>query len=86
MVSMDIVVKPPPCQYEGREYDSFMTVTDLLTKMVTVFPGREDWKADDWANAFFKNYYRRWRVPSRILMDRGKVFLSEFWTALFRIL
>ena|SRR5579859_6188272 len=42
MVAMDMVVKLPPCKYEGQTYDSFMTVTDLLTKMVTVFPGRED--------------------------------------------
>lgn len=86
MVSMDLVVKLPITTYEGSQYDSFMTVTDLLTKMVTLIPGREDWSADKWANAFFKCYYRRWGVPSHILTDRGKIFLSEFWTALFRIL
>jgi hypothetical protein len=86
MVSMDMVVKLPVSTYEGTHYDSFMTVTDLLTKMVTLIPGREDWNAEKWANAFFKCYYRHWGVPSRIVTDRGKVFLSEFWTALFRIL
>jgi hypothetical protein len=54
--------------------------------MVTLILGREDWSAENWANAFFKCYYRRWGVPARIITDRGKVFLSDFWTALFKIL
>src|SRR5271169_4127567 len=63
-----------------------MSVTDRLMKWVTVIPGWEDWSAINWANAFYKKYYCRWGVPQRILTDRGKVFLSEFWTALFKIL
>jgi hypothetical protein len=63
-----------------------MTVTDKLTKMTTLILGNEDWAAEKWANAFFKSYYHHWGVPSRIITDRGKIFLSEFWTALFRIL
>ena len=86
MITLDMVVKLPPAMYEGTEYDSFMMATDKLTKMVTLILGREDWSAESWANAFFKSYYRRWGVPARIITDRGKVFLSEFWTALFRIL
>jgi len=86
MVTLDLVVKLPPSEYEGQEYDSIMTVTDKLTKMSTLILGRENWTAEQWANAFFRSYYRRWGVPSRIITDRGKVFLSDFWTALFRIL
>jgi hypothetical protein len=63
-----------------------MSVTDKLTKMVTLIAGREDWKVVDWANTFFKQYYRRWGVPQRIITNRGTIFLSEFWTALFKIM
>jgi hypothetical protein len=83
---MDLVVKLPESDYEGQHYDSFMTVTDMLTKMVTLIPSRDNWNAEQGANTFFKCYYRKWGVPSRILTDWGKVFLSEFWTALFQIL
>jgi hypothetical protein len=84
-VTLDLVVKLPVCKSRGIDYDSLMTITDKLTKMVTVFPGREDWPAHEWASAFFEHYYRRWGVPCRIISDRGKVFMSEFWTAVFRI-
>jgi hypothetical protein len=84
MVTLDLVVKLPPSTSDN--FDSFMSITDKLTKMVTLIAGREDWKVVDWANAFFKQYYRRWGVPQRIITDRGAIFLSEFWTVLFKIM
>ena len=86
MVTLDLVVKLPPSKLGDTIYDSFMSITDRLTKWVTVILGREDWSALNWANAFYKKYYCRWGVPQRILTDRGKVFLSDFWTSLFKIL
>jgi hypothetical protein len=84
MVTLDLVVKLPPSTTD--RFDSFMSVTDKLTKMIMLIAGREDWSVVDWANAFFKQYYRRWGVPQRIITDRGAIFLSEFWTALFKIM
>jgi hypothetical protein len=63
-----------------------MTITDKLTKMVTLVLGRENRSAIQWADAFFKNYYRRWGIPQKIITDRRKIFLGEFWTSLFKIL
>lgn len=48
--------------------------------------GRENWDAFKWAYAFFKNYYPRWGIPHKIIANRGKLFLAEFWTTLFKIL
>jgi hypothetical protein len=85
-VTMDLITKLPNCVFKGLTYDTIMTVTDKLTKMATLIPGREDWSAQQWAEEFFQTYYRRWGVPSKIITDRGKIFLSDFWTSLFRIL
>jgi transposase InsO family protein len=85
-VSLDLIVKLPESTFENNQYDSLMTITDKLTKMVTLILGRENWSATQWADAFFKHYYRRWGVPQKIITDRGKVFLSEFWTSIFKIL
>jgi hypothetical protein len=54
--------------------------------MVTLIPGRETFSAEEWARAFFYTYCRRWGVPGRILSDRGKIFLSEFWKTLFKMM
>jgi len=86
MVSIDLIVKLPETKVDTQMYDALMTTTDKLTKMVTLLLGREDWSAVQWADAFFKTYYRRWGIPQQIITDRGKVFLGEFWTALFKIL
>jgi hypothetical protein len=86
MVTLDLVVKLPNAAFDGNMYDSFMTITDKLTKMVTVILGRENWAADRWALAFWHGYYRRWGIPQRVLSDRGKIFLSELWMGLFRLM
>ena len=84
MITLDMVVKLPICVFKGIQYDSFMSITDKLTKVVTLIEGREDWSAQQWAEAFFDKYYPRYGVPQRMISDRGKVFLSEFWTSLFQ--
>jgi len=86
MITLNLVVKLPPSTYKGNEYDSFMTVTNKLTKMVMLILGWEDWAVEKWTNGFFKSYYWQWGVPSRIITNHGKIFLSDFWTALFWIL
>jgi len=86
MVSLDLVVKLSEVAFDCNKYDSFMTITDKLTKMVTIILGRENWSADRWALAFWHGYYRRWGIPQRVLSDRGKIFLSELWMGLFRLM
>ena len=86
MITLDMDVKLPVCVFKGIQYDSFMSITDKLTKVVTLIEGREDWSAQQWAEAFFDKYYPRYGVPQRMISDRGKVFLSEFWTSLFQLL
>jgi hypothetical protein len=86
MVTLDLIVKLPESKFGNIYYDTIMTITDKLTKMVTLILGRENWSAVQWADAFFKNYYHRWGIPQQIITDRGKIFLGEFWTSLFKIL
>ena len=85
-VTMDFIVKLPTAKFQGVEYDSILTITCKLCKVVTLLLGREDWTAQEWADTFVHGYYKTWGVPSRIISDRGKVFMSAFWTSLFRIL
>jgi len=85
-VTMDLIVKLSDSTQDGKTHNSIMTITDKLTKMVTLILSREDYFIQDWAQVFFTHYYHRRRVPQRIITDKSKVFLSKFWQSLFWIL
>lgn len=85
-ITIDHIFKLLASTFDNNTYDGIMTCMDKLTRMVTLIPGRETYSAEDWARSFFYTYCRRWGVPSRILTDRGKVFLSEFWKSLFKMM
>jgi hypothetical protein len=59
---------------------------DRLTKLVSFSPLRKDAKAKDVAKAFRLVWYRHFGLPSVIITDRDKCFLSNFWQALFKAL
>jgi hypothetical protein len=96
LVTMDFVVKLPESrptsglwsQLKGQTglpaYDSFLTITDKLTKYVMLVPGRESWTAEEWAEAYFEKVFPVFGVPAAIISDRGSVFLSLFWTTVFK--
>ena len=64
-------------------YDSILTVNDKLSKAIILVPGREDWSAQEWAEAYYHHVWRRWALPQAIIYDRGGQFLSDFWRTLF---
>jgi hypothetical protein len=97
LVTMDFVVKLPACRPRnglwtqlkgnaGPTYDSFLTVTDKLTKYVMLIPGCETWTAEEWAKAYFDKIFPIFGVPGAMISDRGSVFLSAFWTTVFELM
>jgi hypothetical protein len=98
LVTMDFVVKLPPCtprsglwaQLVGKPdlptYDSFLTITDKLTKFVMIVPGCENWDAKRWALAYFEEVFPIFGVPAAMISDRGSVFVSLFWTTIFSLM
>jgi hypothetical protein len=95
---MDFVVKLPACtpktglwaQLLGKPglpaYDSFLTITDKLTKYVVIVPGCESWDAKQWATAYFEEVFPTFGVPASIISDRGSIFVSMFWTTVFGLM
>jgi hypothetical protein len=95
---MDFIVKLPPCtpkkglwsQLLGKAakpaYDSFLTITDKLTKYVVLVPGCETWSAEQWAQAYFDTMFTIFGVPGAMISDRGSVFVSTFWTTIFGLM
>jgi hypothetical protein len=98
LVTMDFVVKLPKCtpktglwsQFTGKPnlpgYDSFLTITDKLTKYVIIVPGCENWDAKQWATAYFDKVFPIFGVPAAMISDRGSIFVSLFWTTVFELM
>ena len=42
-----MVIKLPPSKRGDVFYDSFMSITDHLTKWITIVLGHEDWNATE---------------------------------------
>jgi hypothetical protein len=64
--------------------DTIMVVVDRLTKYAHFIPVKHPYTAKDIAELFIKEIVRLHGFPSSIVSDRDKVFLSSFWTELFK--
>jgi hypothetical protein len=85
-ITIDFVVKLPLAKatHTADVYDSILTVTDKLSKAVIFVAGKETWNAPEWADIFFEKVICRWGLPMAIISDRGSIFVSEIWTAIFK--
>jgi hypothetical protein len=91
---MDFIVKLPLSslstlshgKWKSQVFDSMLTITEKLTRLVRLVPGREDWSAKEWTEAYFSDVYPTLGVPGAIITDRGCVFVPYFWITLFEML
>ncbi|POS82631.1 hypothetical protein EPUL_004731, partial [Erysiphe pulchra] len=60
--------------------DCALTVTDKLSKAITIIPGRLNWTASQWGNALIQHLLTiLWGVQRAIISDRDRKFISEVW-------
>ncbi|RKF60445.1 Transposon Ty3-G Gag-Pol polyprotein [Golovinomyces cichoracearum] len=61
-------------------FDCTLTVTDKLSKSITIIPGKVNWSASQWRNALIRHLlFILWGVPRAIISDRDRKFVSEVW-------
>ena len=77
--TLDFIVQLP---VTSTEYDAILTVTDAFTKWIRTVPGRTDWDARDWAEAYFEQVYAHTGLPAVMISDRDPKFTSSFWNSL----
>ncbi|KAJ8468870.1 hypothetical protein ONZ45_g17089 [Pleurotus djamor] len=81
-VAMDFVGPLP----EDEGFNYLLTMTDRLGADIRLIPCRTDLKAADLASLFFDHWFCENGLPSDIVSDRDKLFLSDFWKELTKLL
>ncbi|SLM39755.1 reverse partial [Lasallia pustulata] len=77
-IAMDFILGLPETE---EEFDVALPVTDKCSKRVTLLPGKNTYKAEDWATILLKGL-TDWGIPDAIITDRDPKFMSEFWKEL----
>ena len=80
-ISMDVIDGLPPSQ----GYTIIMAVVDRLSKCSHFIPLKRPYTALTVAKAFVWEIVRLHGVPTSIVSDRDRVFLSSFWKSLFQL-
>ena len=79
---MDFITGLP----KSAGFDSILTVTDRLTKMVHLIPTTKNATARDVAKLFLRHVIGHHGIPQSIVSDRDVKFTGHFWNELMRIL
>jgi hypothetical protein len=66
-------------------FDCILSITDCLGSDVHIVPTTSDINAEDLALVFFNHWYCENGLPSNIICDRDKLFVSKFWKALMGV-
>ncbi len=80
---MDFVTGLPiSADWKGDSYDSILVIVDRLTKMVHYKLVKVTIDAPGLAEVVIDVVVRHHGVPESIVMDRGLLFTSKFWSLL----
>ena len=74
-MSMDLITHLP-CTVRG--YTAIIALWDRLTKIVHFTLGRDNMSAEDFANIFMVEIFRRHGLPETFFSDRGTIFKEFF--------
>ena len=66
---------------DSEGFDCILVVVDRLTKMAIFIPTHKDTTSPELAFIFLKHVFAKHGVPADIVSDRGKNFVSRFWSS-----
>ncbi|MBW0513437.1 hypothetical protein O181_053152 [Austropuccinia psidii MF-1] len=77
---MDFITQLPP----SNSFDSILVILDRFSKMEIFIPKMSSVTSLALSHLFINNIISKHGLPSRIVSDRGSLFVSSFWTNLFQ--
>ncbi|MBW0530835.1 hypothetical protein O181_070550 [Austropuccinia psidii MF-1] len=77
-LSMDFITQLPL----SGSFDSILVIVDKFSKMAVFIPTMSSITSLDLAHLFIKNIFSNHGLPSRIVSNKGPLFVSSFWTNL----
>ncbi len=80
-VTIDFIGRLP----DDEGFDCIATVTDRLGADMRFIPTRTDITGEEFAVQFFDHWYCENGLPTEIVSDRDKLFVSAFWRALHKL-
>lgn len=81
-ISMDFIEGLP----KSRAKDVILVVVDRFTKYAHFIDLSHPYTASTVANLYWKKIHNLHGIPDSIVIDRDKVFLSNFWQDMFKLL
>jgi hypothetical protein len=83
VITMDFITGLPTTR---RKHNMVFVVVDKLTKLTHIIPTVDTLDAPQFADLFFKEVWRLHGLPTKIISDRDKLFISDFWRRLCSLL
>ncbi|KAM7497180.1 hypothetical protein LguiA_021594 [Lonicera macranthoides] len=81
-IAMDFIEGLPNSDHKN----SILVVIDRFSKYAHFFPLSHPYTAQEVAALFFANVHKLHGLPATIVSDRDPIFLSQFWSHLFKLL
>ena len=84
LIALDFITKLSTLKkpLTGTIYDSILVIVDTLTKYTYLELYKEAFIAEDLVYIFNKIVIARHEIPDKIVLDRDKLFTSQFWQLL----
>ncbi len=77
-----VIGLPISADWKGDSYDSILVIVDWLTKMIHYEPIKVTIEVPGLAELIIDVIVRYHGVPESIVIDRGSLFTSKFWSLL----
>jgi hypothetical protein len=79
---MDFITGLPSIVSRGEEYKAILVIIDRFTKYSIFIPTRTTLNIVELAKIFYNEVEFNFGPLEGIILDRGPVFTSEFWSSL----